>query len=161
MDTAEILQEKYKRVKEAEKEWRSLLHITRPKHNDRIVLFPTRDDECNLHGMRYLDTFLQRENARSAVIVTVENRVKREIQNYSDHIKSIIEIEDSQALDLVSLYELHVFDGRFVVVALDMPSSRNGSSLVGYKDITVEQLVAIGIYSIIPFRQLRGDRKIL
>ena len=161
MDINEIIEMKYKKAKVAQKEWRSLIHITKPKPNDRIVLFPTDDYECNLQGMRYLDTYLQRENADKAIIITIENNVKREIQGLSDNIKTIIEISREQADNLISLYELHIFDERFVVVSLDKPISRNGSNIIGYKGTTVEQVVAIGIYGIIPFRQLPESKKII
>ncbi len=161
MNINEAIKEKYKLTKTAQKEWNSLLHVTKPKPNDRILLFPNLDWECNLQGMRYLDTYLQRVNADKAIIITIENNVKRDIQLYSDNVRSIIEISAEQAERLIALYELHIFDNRFVVISLDRPFSRNGSSLVGYKGTTVEQLVAIGIYGIIPFRRLPQNKKIV
>lgn len=154
-----ILNQKLQKAKEAQREWKSLLHLIKPYEKDVILLFPGFNHECNLQGMRYLDTYMQRIDGRAAHILTVDPFVKQEIQNFSDNIGSIVLITEEQADRLITLYELMIFDNRFVVISLDKPKCRNSYGLVDYKGTTIEQLVAVGIYSIIPFRPLKENRR--
>ncbi len=155
----EILERRYKIAQQAQSEWNALLHLTKAKPDDSIILFPGTDHECNFQGMRYLDTYMQRINTKRAIILTVDSFVKNSIGNYSDNISSIIEISQEQAQGFIALYQLRIFDDRFIVVSLNQPFCRNAEGMIGIKDITVEQLVAIGVYSIIPFRPLPANKK--
>ncbi len=157
----EILERKLKCAKEGQKEWRAITGTTRLAPNEVVILFPTNDNEVNLVGMRYLDTYLQRSGRRKAVILTNNDFVKNEVQKFSQNVKAVIEFDNDRINNLMALYQLYCFDNRFVVVALDEPFCRNASSLVGVKNTTVEQLIAVGVYSIIPFRPLKDNERIV
>lgn len=159
MKMRDILNRRYKLAQQAQSEWNSMLHITKARSDDSIILFPGEDHECNLQGMRYLDTYMQRVNTKKAIILTTDAFVKNNIGLYSDNVGSIIEISSEQAQRFIMLYQLRIFDNRFIVVSLNRPFCRNAEGMIGVKEITVEQLVAIGVYSIIPFRPLPPNQK--
>lgn len=159
MGMKEILDRRYKVAQCAQGEWDAMLHITKAGADDSVILFPGSDHECNLQGMRYLDTYMQRINTKRAIILTVDPFVKNNIGNFSDNVSSIIEISREQAQRFIVLYQLRIFDDRFIVVSLNEPICRNAEGMIDVKGITVEQLVAIGVYSIIPFRPLPPNRK--
>ena len=155
----DTLKTKKRIARTAQKEWRKLLRRAELGPNDYFVLFPTEDRKCNYSGVRYLDTFLLRAGGNQAAILTVDSWVQQEACRYSRCVKSIDLCDRAKAGRLVTLYELYRFHPRFITVSLDQPFCRKASGLIGVKGTTVEELVAIGIYGIIPFRPLgRGGR---
>ena len=59
----------------------------------------------------------------------------------------------------IDLFELYGFAPHLVVVSLDIPYSRKSSNQIGKNHISVEQLIAIGVYGIIPFRPIQIGKK--
>ncbi len=66
----------------------------------------------------------------------------------------IVIVSDKEMDDLITYLKLTEDDSKFVIVSLRHPVTRNAKHLVGVKDLTVEQIVAVGIYFIIPYRQI-------
>ena len=157
---SQLIDRKLRSLSWAQSQWDSLWPDLSWEEDDYIIIFPQCNRECNLYGMKYLDTFLQRRSGKQAIILTRDSFVRNCIRTYSDNIKKIICLEEKMLSDLVELYQFHVFHSNVVVVALDEPFCRKASGLVGIKQITIEQMIAIGVYSIIPFRPL-GKEKVL
>ena len=111
--------------------------------------------------MKYIDTFLQRVNGEKAIIVTDRQEVKKNARIYSENIKKILLINEDQMIRFIDLFELYGFAPHLVVVSLDIPYSRKSSNQIGKNHISVEQLIAIGVYGIIPFRPIQIGKKIL
>ena len=158
-DMREILEKKVRQAEKAQRQWNYLLKRTQLEDKDYVILFPENDMECNYYGMLYLDTFLQRANGKKAVILANNAYVIDNIASLSSRIKEIILYEKEQVEGLLAWYELCRFDDRFIVVSLDKPYCRKAKGLIGVKGTTIEQLVAIGIYSIIPFEPLKDISK--
>ena len=118
-----------------------------------VVLLPQYDDEACYFALLYLDRMLSLRKMNAAVLLTVSSDIIEIAPIFSKKILAI-EIIDNQVADsLLQYYELMMFDERFIAASLDEPNGRNGRALVGISNITVEELVAIGIYRIIPYVQ--------
>ena len=70
---------------------------------------------------------------------------------FSEKVFSVESLSSDDADALLQYYELVEFDSRFIAASLDEPNGRNGRALIGVSNITVEEMVAIGIYKIIPY----------
>ena len=157
----ELVDQKLRQLRWAKSQWDSIRSTLNLGDRDFVIIFPSKNREYNLYGMKYLDTFLQRQNGGQAVIITNDSFVKNFVELYSDNVKKILCVEERQLNNLVNLYQLYKFEPNLVIISLDKPFCRNASGLVGVKNITIEQMIAIGIYSIIPFRPLKGKEKII
>jgi len=120
----------------------------------KIVLFPENDGKVNYYGLLYLDEHLVRTLTREALIVTSCPGVMKVANLFTPKIKDIVIISEKEMESLISYLKLTEDDSKFVIVSLTKPSTRNAKNIVGVKDLTVEQIVAIGIYFIIPYRQI-------
>jgi len=149
-----IINEKLEYASMGLSEWHRIDSGYDLQQNDYVVLFCDDDIEVNESGMLYLDTFLDRVEGNKVVVLTNNKFVADNIKDYSKKIISVEECNDEQVTCLLSLYSLFHFDHRFRVVSLEKPHGRKAKSLIGVKGTTVEQLVAIGVYGIIPFRSL-------
>lgn len=153
----EIAKKKLEMARGAQSEWRYLLERVQLVEKDYVILFPGDDQECNYYGMLYLDTFLQRVEGGKAVILTNNEYVKENIKNYSLHVKDIIYYSPEQIKRLITWFELEQFDPRLKIISLDVPFCRNARGIIGVKGTTIEQLIAIGVYSIIPFQPIKAE----
>ena len=57
--------------------------------------------------------------------------------------------------DFFVLYNLFNIDLRIAIVSLTKPEGRHANYLLGAKKLTVEQLVGIGVFFLIPFDKIR------
>ena len=51
------------------------------------------------------------------------------------------------------LYSLFEFDSRFIVASLTLPQGRNVKNLIGKNNITIEDIIAIGIYHLEDYKK--------
>lgn len=151
----EILEKKLNLAEQGQYEWEYLLQRVQADPNDYFILYPNKDRECNYYGMQYLDIFLERQEGKNAIILTSDEYVEHQIKNFSSRIKVILHYDSQKIKNILSLYELYPFDSRFIVISLDEPYCRNARGIIGVKGTTVEQLIAIGIYKIIPFKPIK------
>ncbi|MBR4227348.1 MAG: hypothetical protein IKR86_11435 [Candidatus Methanomethylophilaceae archaeon] len=120
----------------------------------KLALFPEEDGKVNYYGLLYLDEYLVRNLLKEALIVTSCPGVMKVADLFTPKIRDVVILTDEEMDDLIAYLKLTEDDSRFVIVSLTKPATRNAKHLVGVKDLTVEQIVAIGIYFIIPFRQI-------
>ncbi len=121
---------------------------------NRLVLFPDEDGKVNYYGLLYLDEHLVRNLKKEAVIVTSCPGVMRVASLFTPKIKDIVMVTEREMDCLIAYLKLSEGAIDFTIVSLTKPAGRRGEYLVGAKGLTVEQMVAIGIYFIIPYRQI-------
>ncbi len=119
-----------------------------------VVIFPEDDSRLNYYGLLYLDERLVRGLKKDAIIVTSNSGVEKAAGLFTKKIRSIILVSKEEVEDLLSLYGVIDTPAPFIVVSLDSPEGRHADRMLGVKGLTVEQLVAIGVYFIIPFRPI-------
>ena len=96
-----------------------------------------------------------RNYSENALIVTTNNGVAKSAGYFTQKIKGIVMVDSDEMDGLLALYALRESREALTVVSLSLPEGRGAHRLVGEKEFTIEQLVAIGVYFLIPFRQIR------
>jgi hypothetical protein len=119
-----------------------------------IIVFPEEDSKLNYYGLLYLDERLVRELKKDAIIVTSSPGVMKSASLFTQKVKDIIMVSKAEMDDLLCLYGVIDTPSPFIVVSLDSPEGRHADRLLDVKELTVEHLVAIGVYFIIPFRPI-------
>lgn len=119
-----------------------------------MALFPDEDGKVNYYGLLYLDEHLVRNLTKEALIVTSCPGVVKVANLFTPKIRDIVLITESEMDALIAYLKLTENESKFVIVSLSKPATRNAKNLVGVKDLTVEQIMAVGIYFIIPYRQI-------
>ena len=119
-----------------------------------IVIFPEDDSKLNYYGLLYLDERLVRELKKDAIIVTTSPGVMKAVSLFTQKIRDIIMVTDEEVKDLLCLYGVIDTPSPFVVISMNSPEGRHADRMLGIKDTSVEQIVAIGAYFIIPFRPI-------
>lgn len=132
--------------------------------NTAVILMPSEDRDNNFHALLYLDELLKRRGWEDAVVLSCDEVSVKSAEYLAKNLKKAAYISRKHAEQIMQYYCLYEFDSRLIVASLDEPSGRNASSLIGKKGVTVEELVAIGIYKIIPFERItvpkyKGDDK--
>jgi len=120
----------------------------------KIALFPDSDGKVNYYGLLYLDEHLVRNLTKEVLIVTSCPGVMKVADLFTPKIRDIVIISDEEMESLIAYLKLTEDESKFVIVSFTQPTTRLAKNLVGVKDLTVEQIVAIGIYFIIPYRQI-------
>ena len=136
--------------------WHSLVknHDMKGEHkNTAVILLPQDDAENCFFALLYLDRMLSLRRFDAAILLTVSPLSDELISMFSEKVFSVESLSSDDADALLQYYELVEFDSRFIAASLDEPNGRNGRVLIGVSHITVEEMVAIGIYKIIPYVQ--------
>lgn len=118
-----------------------------------VVLLPKDDLENSYFALLYLDRMLRRRDMKSAVVLTVDPLICNAAKLLSSKLRGVEVISEEGVDALLQYYALCFFDPRFIAASLTEPSGRNGKDLEGVNGITIEELVAIGVYGIIPYVQ--------
>ena len=121
--------------------------------NTAVVLLPRHDDENCYYALLYLDRMLSLRRFNAAILLTVTPIITEIAQIFSEKLLAVEILDNGDADALLQYYELMVFDPRFIAASLDEPNGRNGRALIGISDITAEEMVAIGVYRIVPYVQ--------
>ena len=119
-----------------------------------LMIFPENDPALNYYGLLYLDEYLLRRLKAGAYILSSDPSVAKAYQLFSRNVKGCELVSERDITDIISFYQLIDFEMDVSIVSLDLPPGRKASNLLGAKDLSLEQLVAIGIYFIIPFEKL-------
>ena len=124
-----------------------------------FIIFPQHDKEINYYGMMYLDTYLLRTNLSEAIVVVCDEYTEKELSQMSSHITKIIRTDVETADSLISLYVMDDCAFNTVIISLDKPRGRDAMNLFSSGLFDKEQLVAVGIYFMIPFERLSASNK--
>lgn len=157
---SEQMKKRLKQAKEGCRYWNGLIRAVSLRPGESVVLFPEHNVEYNRYGLMYLDTYLNRQNRLGAIVLTNDMCVKQEAFRYSNRIRSVVDISNEDIRTLLQYYCTYNFSPDFKVISLRLPYGRNAENVVGRKGTTIEQLIAIGIYGIIPFRSLERTGEI-
>lgn len=118
-----------------------------------VILFPLCEDDASFYALLYLDRMLSLRGLDKAIIITTHDYIENAAKLMSHNIMAAEIVNREKIVQLMQYYNLMAFDPRFFAISLNEPSGRNGRDLIGVCDITTEEMVAIGIYRIIPFVQ--------
>ena len=121
------------------------------------LIFPEKDAEINHYAFLYLDDFLLRFGYDSAVIVTSERNIDENELKLSDKIIEVLNFSRVQIQNLIDYYSMNPAMKDVRIVSLDKPSGRRGTNLLNRKGLSVEQMIAIGVYFLLPFEKINSD----
>jgi hypothetical protein len=150
----EVKRQLYKNLIAAYRGWWQWHKIVKSKGilpNTAVVLLPSCDRVTNLLALLYLDAMLEYRKQQNAIILTHDKAVIASASLFSNKILRVIPFSRKKAEDLMQFYSLYEFDKRFIVASFDEPNGRNGSSLIGKRGTTKEEIFVIGIYRVYPF----------
>jgi len=121
--------------------------------NWAVVLLPDTNERDNYLSLLYLNRMLGQHKRSRAIILTHSEIVAKTAGLFSNKIVDIVWFSRKKAESLMQFYCLYNFDDRFICAGLDEPYGRNGSKMIGARGISAEEIFAIGVYRIYPYRQ--------
>lgn len=122
--------------------------------NSYVLLFPNDEEEILKYGMIYMDSFAVRNGIESICVCTDSQFVIKNVEKYSSSVSEVMELKEQEVEDLIQLYAYFPFDKNFEVVSYTKPKCRDASHMLYKNSLTKEQLIAIGVYKLIPFQQI-------
>lgn len=122
--------------------------------NSYVLLFPNDEEEILKYGMIYMDSFAVRNGIESICVCTDSQFVIKNVEKYSSSVSEVMELKEQEVEDLIQLYAYFPFDKNFEVVSYTKPKCRDTSHMLYKNSLTKEQLIAIGVYKLIPFQQI-------
>lgn len=117
------------------------------------LIFPEHDTEINYYGLLYLDEFLLRSKYGGAVVISADKSVCASSEHFSKNVIATFPVSDDEMAELIDYYALLRFLPDAHVLSLDKPVGRRGTNLLGKKGLSVEQMIAVGVYLLNPFWQ--------
>lgn len=138
--------------------WINLVEANKLGGRDYVLLMPSYESEINYYGLVHLDAFLQKVGSNKCLLLVCNDRVKDLAYHFTEKAIEVINVSRSDAEKIMKLYSLYNFTDKLIVLSLDEPAGRSGKYMVGKKGITLEDMVAIGIYGL---KSLEGGVKIV
>lgn len=120
-----------------------------------VILIPKGDRESGYFALAYLDCLLKRRGWKNAILLSPDHLLLKCAECFSNNILAVRLLKSGQEEDLLQLACLYRFDNRFICASIDRPEGRNGSSLIGKKGLTKEEIFAVGVYGICPFHRVQ------
>lgn len=119
--------------------------------NTAVVLIPGEDKEISYLSLLYLDQMLNARKHDNAIILTRDSLIMKTASMFSGRILKTQFFNRKKAEALMQFYCLYEFNKKFICASIDEPYGRNGSTLIGKRGTTKEEIFVIGIYRIYPF----------
>jgi hypothetical protein len=118
-----------------------------------VILMPSLNTEYNLYTLLYLHDFLESHMFHDALLLTFDRRVLKYASYVSEYPISTVYFSRKNAESIMQYAMLYDFDHRLYIASLDEPTGRRGAELTGSGKITTEELIAIGIFDIFPYKK--------
>lgn len=154
MKAEEILEENIRKANEGRKLWLDVCKKYELSDDDYVILIPSLNKEYNYYGLLYLNEFRKKVKAEKIIILTYDERVKRSAKIFLNKIYDICNFSRESAELLMKFYCLYMFTDKLVIISLEEPEGRNGMQLIGKKGITLEEVMAIGVYGLKEFKKI-------
>ncbi|MBQ4068836.1 MAG: hypothetical protein IJC76_06255 [Lachnospiraceae bacterium] len=138
----DILQESIDKAYRGRESWIKLFEEYGLGNRDYVVLFPAENNTVNPIAIRYINKLAGM--ADKVLVLAYDNEVLNNSE-YQENV-TVIRYEREQAEELMQFYSLYQFTDRLIIVSLDEPEGRCGGPLVGVNGITMDEMVAIGIF---------------
>lgn len=149
----DVLNRKIEIAKFGEEVWKKVKR-KRLQANDYVLLFPDDKEEILRCGMKYMDAFAIRNSIDGICVCTDSQIVKKSIDKYASSLRQIIELTSEEVNALITYYSYFPFENNFEVVSYSKPYVRDASKMVNINGLTEEELIAIGVYKLIPFQKV-------
>lgn len=152
MNIDKILDENIKRASIGRSLWISFIEKYQPEDKDFILLMPSANREYNYYSLLYIKQFIQYKKANKIYVLTFDECVKKSCYLFSDQLE-IVDFSREDARNLMKFYSLYMFTDKLIIASLDEPEGRSGKQLIGKKDITIDEIFAIGIFGLRKFHK--------
>jgi len=146
-----LLNNKLKEAQQGRDFWLNLKKTYQFGENDYILLMPSQKREYNDTALLYLKQFYNTVKANKIFILTFDPITKQKIEMDFSDIARLVNITREQAEHLMTYYCLTMFTDKLIVISLEEPEGRHGMELIGKNGLTIDEIVAIGIYGLRDF----------
>ena len=135
--------------------WLQLVEEYNIEPHEYVILFPSSQREVNSYGLLYLNQFMDTKRLDTVVLLTNDQEVHDTHRQFAENVRHSIQLSDDEIESLLYFYRLYMFTNKLIIVALDQLPGRSLAQLQNVRGITLEELVAIGIYQLREFKQER------
>lgn len=136
----ELLDKSIEMAYKGREDWINLISEFNIGDNDYVVLFPKIDREINDIAVKYVKKLTE----KGKVLLLAHDDVLLNLSDVKGLSARFYSREDAE--NLMKFYALYQFTDRLIIVSLEEPEGRTGKNLTGVNGITVEELIAVGIF---------------
>lgn len=152
MDIDKILGENIKLASLGRSLWISFIENYKLGDRDFVLLMPSANRDYNYYSLLYINQFIQEKKADKVYILTFDEKVKKSYHLFSDKTE-VVHFSREDARKLMKFYSLYMFTDKLIIASLDEPEGRTGIQLIGKKGITLEEIIAVGVFGLREFRK--------
>lgn len=142
------LNESIEKAYNGRKLWLDIFEKYKLSDRDYVILMPSLNSEYNYYALLHLDEFVRKVKAEKIIILTYDDRVQSTGKLFTNRIHDICYFSRENMELLMKFYCLYMFTDKLIIVSLEEPEGRSGKQLIGKKGITLEEIIAIGIYGL-------------
>lgn len=136
----ELLDKSIEMAYKGREDWINLISEYNIGDRDYVVLFPKIDRAVNDIAVKYVKKLTE----KGKVLLLTHDDNLLNISDIKGVSAKFYSREDAE--NLMKFYALYQFTDRLIIVSLDEPEGRTGKNLTGINGITLEELIAVGIF---------------
>ncbi|NRT73710.1 hypothetical protein [Clostridium beijerinckii] len=154
MELKRIIDKNIEKASKGRQIWIKILEKYGIGDGDYIILMPSLNNEYNYYTLLHLNEFINKVNAKRIILLTHDSVVKKVAKLFSNKIYDILYFSREDAECVMKFYCLYKFTDSLIIASLDEPEGRNGKSLIGKNGITLEEVIAIGVYGLKEYKRI-------
>lgn len=131
--------------------WLSLTKRLELQSQDYVLIFPSNHVKVNYYGLLYIDQFVESKKPMRTFILTDNQLVGQAYSHVTDKIAECELVSSEEMTAILNFYTLYLFSDRVIVVDIDQLSARSIGNIIGTRNITIEEIISVGIYQIRKF----------
>lgn len=127
---------------------RQLWHRIQSKFRvDKYIIMPHDHEEYNQYALEYLQLYLKKEGAQSAVIISYDSNVLSQIKRYrGEYDVRGVKLSKAKIMRIMRFYALYEFSKAVTIISLTIPYNTCGENLIGVHGTTKRELLCYDIY---------------
>lgn len=125
--------------------WEQLLD--NEKFSKEDIGFVLLDEECLAYWDKYLMDYVS-VNRPSRIFLLAAPSAQKAIEKIKRDYVRVLYFDMDELIDFSAFYAVFTSGENVIFLALDLPYGRNGSSILGLKGLTLEEIVYTGMMNL-------------
>lgn len=138
---------------QGKKVWMNIIDQFQLQKQDYVIVFPSLDSKMNYLCLLYAGQFVESKQPNKVYIITSNRTIEKAYHYFATNLAGCHVISPSEMDELLHFYKLYLFTDRLIIAAFDELPGRTLKNLAGINDISLEELISVGIYQLRKFRR--------
>lgn len=113
---------------------------------DFVVLIPSHENKEIYAALQYITQLYETKKVQRLYLITQQKIIEKLYPLFTVEVEKCLVVSPEEMDQILSLYALYPYTDRLAVASLTLPKGRTFQNLIGKRDMTIDEIMSIGIY---------------